>query len=514
MTLAAEAPRVVNENGRHALMVDGKPYLILGAQVNNSSAWPSAMEKVWPAVEYMHANTVQVPIAWEQVEPKEGQFDFSFLDSLVGQAREHKVRLVLLWFATWKNNGPGYAPEWVKLDNARFPRVLNRDGKQLGSLSPHNPATLEADRKAFVALMKHLRAIDGDRHTVIMMQVENEAGTYGTDRDHSPAADKLFAGPVPDALLQRTHKSAGNWQQVYGADAGEYFHAWSVAHFIEQVAKAGKDVYDIPMYANAALRDPFKPGPAGGYESGGPTDNVLDVWKAAAPTLATLGPDIYMPDYARYTAVIDRYARPDNALFVAETGSSKPYARYVFAALGKRGLGFSPFGIDFTGYSNYPLGARKIDADALEPFAANYALLAPFIDVLADLSWQGKLWGASEPEETHTQDLDLGEWSARVGYGQPQFGVDPAPGNTELKGGVLIGQIGKDEFLVTGRHARVNFGNGKAHAGRNFIMARVEEGHYENGKWIFDRIWNGDQTDYGLNFTDVPQVLHVRLSTF
>src|SRR6185369_1158780 len=121
---------------------------------------------------------------------------FSFLDALLPQAREHKVRLGLLWVGSWKNNGPNYAPEWVKLDNKRFPRVITADGKTLNSLSPHAIATLEADRKAFTALMRHLKSVD-DQHTVIMMQVQNEPGTYGSVRDYSPAAEKLFAGQVP-----------------------------------------------------------------------------------------------------------------------------------------------------------------------------------------------------------------------------------------------------------------------------------------------------------------------------
>jgi len=320
---------------------------------------------------------------------------------------------------------------------------------------------------------------------------------------------------VPAAVLRKTGKSAGTWAQVFGRDAAEYSFAWAIAHYIDQVATAGKAVYDLPMYANAALRDPLKPGPPGSYSSGGPTDDVLDIWRAAAPALDLLAPDIYMREYAKYTAVLDRYARADNPLFVGETGNDLPYARYLFAALGHQAIGYSPFGMDYTKYSNWPLGAKAIDEDTIQPFAANYALIAPMQSLLARLSFEGKLWGASEPDDTHEATLDLGSWRVHVGYGQPLFGMEPPKGNENKLGGVLIAQLGKNEYLVTGYHARVDFMPPKGHDGEHFLLERVEEGHYDaGGHWQFLREWNGDQTDWGLNFTSQPQVLRVKLATY
>ena len=523
---ASSMPRL-DSSGKHpALIVDGAPYLMLGAQVNNSSAFAATMPQVWPAMETLGVNTVEAPIYWEKLEPTEGSFDFSQTDMLLEQARAHHVHLVLLWFGTWKNGSPGYAPAWVKLDQKRFPLAIDKQGKQSFSLSPFSDQTRTADTSAFTALMQHLKTAD-PQHTVLMVQVENESGMWGNTRDHSPAAEKLFAQPVPAAVLAamgKTGDAHGTWREVFGPDADEYFYAWGIARYINQVAEAGKRIYPLPLYVNAALRDPLHKGGPGSFESGAPVYDALPIWHEIAPAVDAIAPDIYMPEYENYTAVLKQYALPWNPFFVPETGNSTIYAHYFFAALGQGALGWAPFGMDETGYANYPLGAARIDAEALAPFALNYRIVAPMQRELARWNSEDRVRGSAESPDVHTETLSFADldgkpaaWSATVSYGMPSFySSKPAPGNEKPEGEALVAQLGPDEFLVTGVHARVDFNAivppGELKSQRMWLS--VEEGSYENGTWKATRLWNGDQTDYGLNFTGTPQVLRVHLSRF
>ena len=516
-------PRIVERDGRYALMVDGAPFLVLGAQANNSSNYPAALAMVWPAIERMHANTLEIPVAWEQIEPEEGRFDFSYVDTLIEQARERDVRLILLWFATWKNTGPAYAPAWVKLDNRRFPRLINREGRVHYALSPHSQATLDADRRAFAALMRHLREIDGARHTVIMVQVQNETGTYGSVRDYSPVAEALFNGPAPDALVQALGRQPGNWRAAFGEDADEFFHAWHIARYVEQVAEAGRAEYALPMYANAALRDPINDQDASTYASGGPTWNVIEIWKAAAPSLSLLAPDVYARDHRTATAHFARYARPDNPLLVVEIGNDPAYARYFYHVLGAGGIGFAPFGMDYTGYSNYPLGASAEGEARVAPFAQIYEVMAPMARDWARISFEHRTWGVAKPDDNADQRLDLGRWTALVEYDQWAFGMaewnmpdrtGPPPNLARASGGALIAELGPDEYLVFAQNCRVSFALADATSANGMQFERVEEGRFVDGAWVMDRVWNGDQTDWGLNFSERPRVLRVKLATY
>jgi hypothetical protein len=532
------APRIVERNGRYALMVDGAPYLILGAQSNNSSDWPAALAEIWPAVEYLHANTLETPIYWEQFEPKLGQFDYSEVDTILAQAREHHVHLVLLWFGTWKNGSQHYMPEWMKLDPQRYAHVMNRNGELVDSPSPFAKASLDADIDAFTALMRHLKAVDTER-TVLMVQVENETGTWDTLRDYSPEANRLFASPVPAEVLRAMNKAPGTgsaaWEGVFGPEADVYFHAWAIARYVGQVAAAGKSAYQLPLYVNAALRDPLKPEKPGAYESGGPTDNVLPIWKAEAPAIDILAPDIYLLDTPTYMKVLELYHRPDNPLFIPETAGTRRAARFLFTAIGLQAIGYSPFGLDYTQPHFVQPGEPDSKSAFLDPTAQNYRLIGPMMRDVARLNFEGKLQAAAEVEGEPIQTFHFGAWDVVVSYGVGRRGGQ-AGGNPEPTGRALVAQLSDNQFLVTGIDCRIDFrpagteqqrnaqsaviGDGQTPSARidgtweHRQFLRVEEGAYENGAFKFQRILNGDQTDWGLSFGSEPEVLRVAVATY
>jgi len=513
-------PQVIKKDGRYALMVDGAPFLMLGAQAHNSSGWPRMLPKVWPAIEYLHANTLEIPIYWEQFEPRPQQFDYSVIDTIITQAREHHVRLNLLWFGTWKNGSQHYMPEWMKADPARYFHLIDKNGRTADSPSPFCTASQELDIRAFAAFMRHLKAFD-PQHTVIIVQVENESGTWGSVRDYSPAAQKLFEAPVPADVLKAMGHTLGasvNWQEAFGAEAEVNFHAWAVAMYVGKVAAAGKAVYPLQLYANAALRDPIKPGAPGSYEAGGPTDNVIPIWKVAAPAIDIVSPDIYMNDPAAYLKTLELYHRDDNVLFVPETSGSAAVARFFFSALGLQAIGFSPFGLDYSTTPSVPPSTPAAapaggpaPQDQFAPTAQNYCLIAPMMRDIARLNFEGKLQAVAEEKGTPSQTLHFGAWDAVVSYGAGRNNRAPL-GNAEPTGRALIAQLADNKFLAAGYFCRVDFRPAAADKRRQFL--RAEEGNYENGVFQFIRILNGDETDNGLNLRAEPIALRVSLGVY
>ena len=471
------------------------------------------------------------------------------VDALVNGARAHHLHLVLLWFGTWKNGNDHYVPQWVKRDLIKYPRMINSAGNPIDDLSANSQANMEADRKAFTALMHHVAEKDGAQHTVLMVQVENESGGIGAARDYSPASNREFAGPVPADLIKALRRKPGTWSEVFPGTADEAFQAWHQSRYVNAIAEAGKRELNIPMYCNVWLAYP--PGelperhiatPGIGYPSGGPNQLMLPIWKAAAPAIDMIGPDVYSSDPSFVLSIMDMYRQPNNPLWIPEVGQGDVYAPYFFAALGRGAIGFSPFGIDWTGTRRTGFVPRA--------HAENYALVSPMLRTLASLSFAGHLQtmieasGGSDQQilfnrqekrlataETHdilidpvtlanaavassevgtkaTREADeTGDWVAEVRFGFPQRDGQPGPGNSKKEGRVLVAQMGPDEFLLAGIGGAVFFHRPGYLPGIRMQIFTAEEGYYTpsaapGGKeeWHVLRILNGDETDRGIRF--------------
>ena len=487
------------------LVVDDKPFLVLAGELGNStSSSLEYMSPVWPKLASLNLNTVLIPVYWELMEPAEGKFDFTLVDGLIQEARKHKLRLVPLWFASWKNSMSCYAPTWVKTNQQRFPRSQDKAGKGMEILSPFSKENLDADSRAFAAFMRHLREVDGNDHTVVMVQVENEIGMIPDSRDRSAIADKLFSQAVPVELTNylQQHKdnliaefragwdangfkTRGTWEEVFGKGPGtdEIFMAWHFARYVNRVAELGKAEYPLPMFVNAALIRPgYQPGQ---YPSAGPLFHIMDVWRAGAPRVDFLSPDIYFSSFAEWCR---KFHRSGNPLFIPEIAPSPLNSVQAFYAIGQHdAIGFSPFSIE---------SLDEATGKSLMDSYGAIAQLAPLI-----LESQGKSLMAGllpeGPEQRLPQQLRLGDYTMNITYDRPL--QVPAAQNAQtppvISGGLVIA-LGPDEFLFGGTGLTVTFEANAAGELTAGILS-VQEGKYANDQWVPGRSLNGDQTNQG-----------------
>jgi beta-galactosidase GanA len=519
----AALPHLEKRGNAVQLIVAGKPFLVLGGELHNSSSSSiDYMKPIWPRLSAMHLNTVLVPIAWETIEPEEGKFDFKLVDGLLEGARANNLKLIVLWFGAWKNTYSSYAPAWVKTNEQRFPRVQTSDGRGTERLSPFSTDVCDADARAFAKLMTHLKEADGDAQTVLMVQVENEVGVIPESRDHSPAADAAFTSAVPAALtsyLQKYRatlnpelraaweaaggKSQGTWQEIFGNVplTDDLFMAWNYANYIEHVTAAGKAEYGLPMYVNAALIRPnYEPGQ---YNSGGPLPHSIDVWRAAAPALDFLSPDIYFNEFAQWAGW---YTRPDNPLFIPETqGGAAGAANALYSFGHLSAIGFSPFGIEDQG--NAPVDLAGITIPGEHPdrnaMASVYSELSKLASMILEKQSTGGISAVlMEGEAQRSARLPLGDYTANM----TRTGSATSPA---ARLAAMFLQMGPNEFIVVGSgDAQITFTSDKP--GPPIVgIESIDEQFFVNGQWVIGRRLNGDENSQGqslrLNATDLTK---------
>jgi hypothetical protein len=509
--------------------VNGKPFFPLGGQATTSSAYNDReSEPAFKAVKLLHGNTLLTDVYWENIEPEEGKFDFTMVDNLIAMAHRYELKLILLWFATWKNARMDYAPNWVKTNTQRFKRAMSPTGADLWTLSSHCHANLEADKKAFKALCKHVKTKDSVEQTVIGFQIENEPGIIGSDRDYSIEAQTAFDNPVPAKLLtamkatgkgkvydiwqQAGGRESGTWAELFGWPAGELMSAWSIATYIDGVAEAGKTVYDIPMYINVWMAGSSLATAGESYPSGGAVAKVLDIYKWFTPHVNFIAPDIKPFFNSRiYEAMCADYSRDDNPFFLPET----PVSHNLFTAIADYNL---------IGYSRMEaLEAIIAEDGSVRPLAQpgidTVRCVAAVILLLLKYQGTGNIHAIVQEDDVGVQLLDLDgylgsavfdegprghiskDWQHRdpllEGPRQAHLGFDRARG--------LVIQTSKNEFYLVGAKYRL-FLRPKIAPDKIFnssIVARwqsslthqlsVDEGHFDqNDEFVVDRRRNGD----------------------
>jgi len=521
---ATDIPHLRKQGTATQLIVDGKPFLAMAAELSNDGATSvEYMKPIWPKIVEAKVNTVLAGVSWAQIEPQEGKFDFSELDGIIRDAHSHNLHLALLWFASWKNGQSSYLPGWVKKDFARFPRVQIVEGTwpvfggeagqprapftgSIELLSPLGDASRDADAHAFAALMRHVKAVDGQQHTVVMIQVENEVGIQGDTRDRSPVANRAFDGPVPkelmdylsqhkDSLIPELRKvweaagfkTSGTWAEVFGKGrpAEEIFMAWYFSRYVGRVVEAGKAEYPIPMFTNCPQSGFGRaPAPVKGGQSGGPMPDAMDVWRAGAPKIDIFGVDVYGFDFVMMCA---KFTQSGNPLWIPETvGGLEGAARILYAFGRHDAIGFSPMngGID-----------RRLAPDY--DLISGYDLATQLTPLIVEHQGNGSMSAVLMEPKDPPRKIQLGSYTLSVAFIKPRAERrgDPPPEPPTLAGAIFI-NTAPDEYYVAGFGVSVAFAPntpGLPLAG----LDTVEEGSFVNGRWIPGRRLAGDSTIEG-----------------
>ncbi len=532
-------PYLENQHGATQLIVDNKPFLMLAGELHNSSTGGADyMRPIWKRMADANLNTVIATVSWELVEPVEGVFDFNLVDSMIIGSRKEGLRLVVLWFGSWKNGKSTYVPPWVKADTKRFPLVKDEEGNTLNVVSTLSNEARDADARAFAALMKHIKEVDETEQTVVMVQVENEIGVLGPKRDFSQAANKAFNSTVPTELMnylkenkstihpgvleawkKQGSKMSGTWEEIFGKGERleswkdlsylpeELFMAWNYAKYVGYITDAGRAQYNLPMYVNAWLKQPGSSGHApGNYPSGGPTPQVIDVWRAGAAAIDFIAPDIYITDEFRY--VCDTYTSSENPLFIPETrGGAGGAARAFFAFGNYNTICFAPFGIE--GSENSFFGGSP--EEDLKQISDAYSALENLTPLIVKNQGTDNLRGLLIDNNNPSDSVIIGGYKITAmfprgfrAFAAADAGINVPEANKQSSsvGGALIICTAPGEYLISGRNMAFNYEPVKQKTNTSSTgILYLEEGYLggtDGKEWISTRRLNGDELRFSL----------------
>lgn len=432
-----------------------------------------------------------------------------------------------------------------------IPLACFKGGEPTNTLSALGKNTLEADKRAFCRLMEHIKKVDETEHTVIAVQIENEVGTLDAAsawggwpnramRDYSTLADKVFDSPVPPELINylKAHhqelqpalrtvwekngcRERGTWEEVFGrslteeplevahdsvADGErwkylfpylteELFNTWNYATYMGTLAREAKAIYPLPFFVNAWIKGDFRE--PGKYPSGGPHPHTADIWRAAAPDIDMLCPDIYSTNL--FDWVMSRYDMKDNPVLVPETRCQSDGAARAFYAFGRYNtIGYAPFGIDGGGLMNsadpqdHAYDKAYLMLRHLTPYLIKHrrshtigGLLLDGDERKEDRLTMGRYVVAVRPFSTQKAEALVGV----VGEEVRMTGQNVA--------GLIVMQEAEDQFLVAGGIGNLMVCVWPSTEGRRVAFDYVDEITFTpDGQQLTHRL-NGDKTTLG-----------------
>lgn len=518
------------------------PFFSIGGQLSNStSADPVLTERTFALCSQIGLNTVAAPVSWEMLEPTESEFNFTTVDMLIDTARRYGLKLVILWFGTWKNGTSSYAPSWVKDDSKRFLYAVTRDTTITHSISPLCKNATGADMKAFGKLCARIDSQNSDG-TVIAIQVENEPGIQGSDMDYSPKSLEMFNESIPESVKVWLNKD-GTWRAVFGAAAEEMFSAYCVARYVDSVARAGKEHCSLPMYTNVWLGEMHARVPGVSYPSGGAVTRTFKLWKQIAKHLDAIAPDIYLSDYATCDKLFNTYSSEGNILYLPESMPVPLSMLNSIRAVAEYGLcGIHIFGIDMLVSLSSPEASKATTSPEMSAMAAtvremtdSFRILSYSRPLIESYSGSGRLYAVAQYEGVANQFIDFGDYYGEVVYLNPDplFGEKAetnmdsrhfAPMYSGYRAKGFIVYEGNGVFYLTGDAYRLFLIPKKdavsaiyaSHfsAGRSLSYISVTEGSMnEDAVYTASRTRNGDEIDHGLWVTSDVGVVKAILNT-
>ena len=493
-------PHFEEAGGRKVLYVDGRPFTVLAVEIpwwdlihGRYKETENAYDYLYPAAEKIALNALKVPVKWSMVEPEKGVYDFSYVDHAKSMAEKHHLKLVLNWFGHYASgdgtiygnlSGELYAPMYIVSDEKTYPRAVDGDGN-----AHHNAASydyepiIEREIAAFRAFMQHIKQVDSQTHTILMIQVENEIAVFGWDRrnskmwrDHSPAANKRFAEKGFKDDLQ--------------------FTAWDLSHnWIRPITNAGAEAYPIPFFHN------YVGGKIADWMVGGAPGEDVETYLKNCPNISFIGVNSYFcaewrPDYScgrASEATVEelreplfryRVGRNLPAITEINSGATPVTSRLAYIAVGEFGAPiFAPWALTVSypeSHAPYvlPGGTLANGAFALLDTYSSLSKALPQISYYARTD-KLKVFMSTLPGQRFSQTEDVNGLKVTV------TGDD--------NGQAIVMHLSGHEFLLVGYRTGISFQTPAFH------WPEMKSIHVEKVRWTGDHWEQDGEPSYGVD---------------